>query len=166
MCRPQLLVCAVSIHEFGDTQDFCRLATPRRLRSLWARHRVVYMYTNMITIRFRMVPRMPSIAKTLSSLLSFSWPPLSSSFPFVITILVANVFIFLPRPTWNGKEAAQKMIIIKHLLLSQADWVGVVISCLGTRSLVGVKNHLWIQSWDTVLLAMEEWQSMTYQFQG
>lgn len=42
---------------------------------------------------------MPSIAKTLSSLLSFSWPPLSSSFPFVITILVANVFIFLPRPT-------------------------------------------------------------------
>lgn len=41
----------------------------------------------------------PSIAKTLSSLLSFSWPPLSSSFPFVITILVANVFIFLPRLT-------------------------------------------------------------------
>lgn len=53
----------------------------------------------MMTIRFRMVPIIPSIAKTLSSLLSFSWPPLSSSFPLVITILVANVFIFLPRLT-------------------------------------------------------------------
>lgn len=46
-----------------------------------------------------MVPIIPSIAKTLSSLLSFSWPPLSSSFPLVITILVANVFIFLTRLT-------------------------------------------------------------------
>lgn len=74
-------------------------AISRRPRTLWAIHRVVYMYTNMITIRFRMVPIIPSIAKTLSSLLSFSWPPLSSSFPLVITILVENVFIFLPRLT-------------------------------------------------------------------
>lgn len=42
---------------------------------------------------------MPSMARTLSSLLSFSWPPRSSSFPLVITILVANVFIFLARLT-------------------------------------------------------------------
>lgn len=42
---------------------------------------------------------MPSMANTLSSLLSFSWPPRSSSFPLVITILVANVFIFLSRLT-------------------------------------------------------------------
>lgn len=71
-----------------------------------------------------MVPRIPSIAKTLSSLLSFSWPPLSSSFPLVITILVANVFIFLPRLTCNWKEKAQKMMVYKHPLHSQADWAG------------------------------------------
>lgn len=46
-----------------------------------------------------MVPIIPSIAKILSSLFSLSWPSLSSSFPLVITILVANVFIFRPRLT-------------------------------------------------------------------
>lgn len=75
------------------------MAILRPPRLCGAIHRVVYMYTKMMTIRFRMVPMMPSMASTLSSLLSFSWPPRSSSFPLVITILVANVFIFLARLT-------------------------------------------------------------------
>lgn len=57
-----------------------------------------------MTIRFRMVPMMPSMANTLSSLLSFSWPPRSSSLPLVITILVANVFIFLARLTCSEER--------------------------------------------------------------
>lgn len=90
---------AVCAYQSMDAQEPCLLAILMPPRICGAFHRVVYMYTKMMTIRFRMVPMMPSMASTLSSLLSFSWPPRSSSFPLVITILVANVFIFLARLT-------------------------------------------------------------------
>lgn len=93
-----------------------------------------------MTIRFRRVPMIPSIAKTLSSLLSLSWPSLSSSFPLVITILVANVFIFRPRLTCNGKEAAQEIIGDSHRLHSRADPVREARPRLGTRARVGEKS--------------------------
>lgn len=114
---------AASGHSSADIQD-SRLPAMRRPEDPLGVHSVVYMYTNMMTMRFRMVPIIPSIAKTLSSLLSFSWPPLSSSFPLVITILVANVFIFLPRLTCHWKEAAQKMMVYKHPLRNQGDEIG------------------------------------------
>lgn len=83
----------------------------------------------------------PSMARTLSSLLSFSWPPLSSSFPLVITILVANVFIFLTRLTCKWEEAAQKIIAFQHALYSQAESLGVVISGCRAGPQAGATKH-------------------------
>lgn len=139
---------------FAECQitDLPSLGRPEAFRDPPGIHRVVYMYTNMITIRFRMVPIIPSTAKILSSLLSFSWPPLSSSFPLVITILVANGFIFLPRLTCKWREAAQRIIIDTHPLCSQADLLGEGILCLGTRSQVGVKKYPGVQFGDMLLL--------------
>lgn len=89
-----------------------------------------------------MVPMIPSIAKTLSSLLSLSWPPLSSSFPLVITILVANVFIFRPRLTCNGKRQHKRRSFVSIVSTAgQSRGGGEGISCLGARPCVGVKNH-------------------------
>lgn len=116
MGRSSLPICAMSAHRSAHTRDPRLLAMPR------PPHRVVYMYTKMITIRFRMVPMIPSIARTLSSLLSFSWPPLSSSLPLVMTILVANVFTFLPRLTCNWREAAERLWFMNTLPTAGQIW--------------------------------------------
>lgn len=59
-----------------------------------------------MTSKLRMVPMMPSMARMLSSLLSLSWVPFSSSLWRVLTIFPGKVCTLRLKPIWSQQIRA------------------------------------------------------------
>lgn len=106
-----------------------------------------------MTSRLSMVPMIPSMARIVSSLLSFSWLPLSSSPPPGMTILVKNSkfpFLWFTLHSIKSWSAAQNILPLARwpclsgvTQLSSTRMSHSYLSCLcrGTTSLY-VKFHI------------------------